>query len=136
MAEYAGSAATITWNSTAGSVTLSGDFRKLSITPKLTVIDSTAGADTVAHKIKGVSDWTASIDLLAQDGAGTPTGTAYTAALGPGISGTLIVIPKGTNAGTTTMTAFTGGAVWNFPYNGVVEISCTFEGDGGTFTQT
>jgi hypothetical protein len=136
MAEYAGSAATITWNSTAGSVTISGDFRKLTIAPKMTVIDSTAGADTVAHKIKGVSDWTASVDLLAQDAAGTPKGTAYTAALGPGVSGTLIIIPNGTSAGTTTMTAFTGGATWNIPYNGVVELSCVFEGDGGTFTQS
>jgi len=136
MAEYAGSAATITWISSVGTTTLSGDFRKLTITPKISVIDSTAGADTVAHKIKGITDWTASIDLLAQDGAGTPTGTTVTAALAAGKSGTLTIIPNGTVAGTTTMTAFSGGAVWNIPYNGVVELSCTFEGDGGTFTQT
>lgn len=136
MAEYAGSAATITWTTTSGTTTLSGDFRKLAITPKINVIDSTAGADTVAHKIKSITDWTASIDLLAQDAAGTPKGTSVTAELAAGKSGTLVIIPNGTAAGTTTMTAFSGGCVWNIPYNGVVELSCTFEGDGGTFTQT
>lgn len=127
MAEYAGSALYLTWIHPGGTAVLSGDFRTFSTTPSVDYYESTAGADTDKTYLSGVKDRTISVSYVDQS-----DGTVTLDALEEGTQGTLVVSPEGTASTKRreTYPAISGGASRNEPYNNVVEISITFQGNG------
>lgn len=132
MPEFSGSACVSSWIWSGGTVTLSGDYRKLSIKPVVQKIVGTAGSDAREVKYPAVKDVTVDIELVAQTG-----GTAVLAALAEGVQGTLIVGPEGTasNKPKTTISAISNGAQQQLVYNDVSILTVTFDGDGTTYTQ-
>ena len=105
MAEYAGSAAIVVWSYGAGSLVMSGETRNVSVSAAQSVIDGTAGSDTVRVSIASFADWTVAWSGVAQGTATAATsGSAYGTALLPGKIGTLIVQPNGTASGNVIYT--------------------------------
>lgn len=130
--EFSGSAAVLSWIWSGGTVTLQGDYRKISVKPTVDIIDGTAGSDARKMKYPDRGDVTIDIELVAQTG-----GTAVLAALAAGVQGTLIVGPEGTatNKPKTTVSAISGGANQELVYNDISILTCSFNGDGTTYTQ-
>ena len=127
MAEYSGSALYFGWIYSGGTVVLSGDQRSVGFTPSVEFADTTAGSDARKGRLVTVKDAAVSYAGVAQS-----AGTALEDALVEGTQGTIILGPEGTAAGHRkyTIGAFSQGAKFNYPYSGVVEITCDFIGDG------
>ena len=128
MAAFIGSALDIKWVHSAGTASLNGDFRSFSYTPSVDLVDQTAGNDTNKTYLTALKDGRASLSCLLQ--AGTAAGgTAMTAVLTEGSSGTIIWSPEGTAATKPkyTMAAIAMGAASTVPYAGAVEITCDFQ---------
>ena len=124
---YAGSALYLTWIHPSGTAVLSGDFRTFSVTPSVDYYEQSAGADPDKTYLPGIRDRTLAVSYVDQTG-----GTVTLDALREGVRGTLVVSPEGTATGSRreTYPAISGGASRNQPYNNIVEISITFQGNG------
>lgn len=122
-----GSAAYISWASTAGTVNLATDYRSVSIKEGVDTAETTAGADT--HKTFLPTIKSASIDYQGLFPAG---GTALYNALAAGVQGTLTVAPEGTAAGKVSKAypAISMGATFDTPYSDVVTVNVTFQSNG------
>ena len=134
MAEYAGSATSVQWIWSGGTLNISADTRSVSVTPAMETIDATAGQDTSKQYLPSFTDWEVTWEGVAQNGT---AGTVYSQAMLPGANGTIIVGPFGT-AGSAlkyTMPAFCMGAAIAMPYSDVTTISATWKtASGGTLT--
>lgn len=132
MSEFTGKDMYATWAWSGGTISLHQDFRTFSWNPSKVLHDVTAGNDAAQQQITGIQNATASIGLIAQAG-----GTALIAALAFGNKGTLTVGVEGTVAGKPKiiLPAMAQGAVTSAPYDGVVEITCEFVQDTGTYTE-
>jgi hypothetical protein len=117
----------LSWIYSGGTLSLDGDYRTCKFTPSVDIVDGTAGADANKVKYMGMKDATADITLVAQTG-----GTALNSALDAGVGGTLIIQPEGTATGKPKITfpSFSGGASYEYPYNDVAVLSCTFNAQG------
>jgi hypothetical protein len=122
--EFAGSAMYLAWVYSGGTVTLHADFTQFDWSPSLNFIDVTAGADTYERLLPsyGVGgDMT--LNTYAQS-----DGTALATALARQTQGTLVYGPAGTanNAIAYSIPAYSQGPQWNQPFDGGVEMNCTF----------
>ena len=138
MAEYAGSACVVQWITSGGTLTISGETRKLGVTPSMDTIDATAGQDVNKVFLPSFTEWEVSWDGVAQDNVTPATsGTAYAQAMKPGVLGTVNVGPFGT-AGSAlkySMPAFCLGAAIDIPYADVVTLSTGWKtSSGGSMT--
>ena len=124
MAEYAGSAMSLDWIYSGGTVSLEGDFRTFNWSPSLNWIDATAGQDTYEVLLPSYgtgADITCT--LVAQS-----DGTALLTSLDRQTAGTLIFGPEGTVSGKVkyTIPATSAGPQWSTPFNDVTEITANW----------
>lgn len=117
----------IQWIYSGGTISFAGDARSASWSPDVETIDTTAGIDTVRTFIKSFKTATANISVVDQTNA---AGTA--SALDAGSYGTLILGPEGTATGKRKVTfpSMSKGAKYNFPYDGISELTCEFVATG------
>jgi len=128
MPAFSGKYLVVLWfTDTAGTVDLSGDFRQFSYNEANDMIDQTAGADANKTYIPGLKDNQSQLTAIYQKG-----GTALLDAVTSGLQGTLFVSPEGTTTGNRKITipAITASRNMAQPYNDVVELSVTFQGNG------
>ena len=126
--EYiSGSTMVLQWIYSGGTISFAGDYRTASWSPSIETVDATASSDTVRKRMTTFKDATASISLVDQTGA---AGTAT--ALDAGVSGTLVIGPLGTASGNRKITfpSYSQGAKYNFPFDGIAEITCDFMANG------
>ena len=124
----AGPTMVLSFAGTAGTSTLSADYRTVTWTPTVAYAESSAGSDTHVSRLTALKDSTASVTLVAQ----ATTGTALTPTIAAGVFGTLTIQPEGTAAGRRKIVqpAYSDGPVVEFPYNDICVISCGFTGSG------
>ena len=127
--EFAGSALVATWTTATGTTTLNTDFRNVSFTPSLELIDATAGADQYRQSLPSFAN-----AEFAFNGIFPSTGTILMAQLKEGMIGTILYQPAGTATGLPKITvpAISMGAAYAQPYNDIVDIACTWQVYNGT----
>lgn len=127
MAEFSGSAMVLQWISAGGTTTLSGDYRRFNFPPAKDLSETTAGSDAGRTDIATVWNFTCELTAVMQTG-----GTAVEDVLLPGTQGTMICGPEGTASGKRkyTIPAMSMGANFNFQYDQVVEMVCSFKSQG------
>lgn len=127
MADYTGKNLYIAWVYSGGTVVLNTDFRSLSSSKAIGLVDVTAGPDTDRTYLTTVKDGSYNYGALHQTG-----GTVIKSALTEGTSGTLIIGPEGTVAGKPkeTVPAIVMNSNFNYPYDNAVEVTCTFQKNG------
>lgn len=127
MPSYGGTALSISWVYSGGTVSLNTDYRTVSYAPSVDLVEETAGSDVNKLYIAFQKDGKVSYSGLMQAG-----GTAITNGLAEGTPGTLIIGPEGTATGKQkiSMPAISLGANYQWPFNGMVEISCEFQQNG------
>ena len=111
----------------AGTVTISGDFTQVTYTPSIALLDQSAGADTDRTYVTSLKDRT-----IAWAAKHQASGTVLVNALVEGTSGTLTWGEEGTASGKPkhTCPVISMGCPMNIPYDNLVEISGTFQGNG------
>lgn len=109
-----------------GSTTLT-HVRSASVSPSIGNVEITAAADTVKTFVTTTTAFEASVDILEDD-----TTSLTDSELAPGASGVLKIRPEGTASGMIEYsgTAFVTGYQHSSPYDGVVAISVSFQGNG------
>jgi hypothetical protein len=129
--EFAGSALYLSWVHSGGTTVLNTDFRTVSFTPTLELIDATAGADAYRQSIASFSSANFTFS-----GIFPSNGTAIMQALKEGTTGTITYSPAGTatNSPKIIMPAICEGATYSQPYNDIVEISASWASFNGTIT--
>jgi hypothetical protein len=127
MAEFLGSAVVFQWINPAGTLALTGDHRRVSISPAVDLYEKSAGSDADKTYLPGIKDATVSYEGVQQS-----AGTATEDALVEGTEGTLIIGPEGTASGKRkyTIPAISMGANVEYPYNDVAILSCEFQKSG------
>ena len=117
----------VQWIYSGGTVVLSGDYTQFTYTPSVELLDESAGSDTDRTYVPRLKDKTMSLSARHQ-----AAGTALFESLDEGTSGTITWSPEGTATGKRkyTIPAISQGASMNIPYANLVEISCTFQGNG------
>lgn len=127
MAEFSGSAVVFEWINPAGTLALTGDHRRVGISPSIDLYESTAGSDPDKTYLPGVKDATVSFEGVQQS-----AGTATEDALIEGTQGTLIIGPEGTVSGKRkySIPAISMGGQVDYPYNDVAVINCEFQKNG------
>lgn len=131
--EFLGSALLAQWVYSGGTITLNTDFRNFTYSPSIDIVDATAGADSNRRRITYLKDGQATCTQVLQ----YDIGTATMAALGEGVSGTLVWYDAGSVATYPkhSMPALCLGSSFTTPYNDVVTISTTWQ-QNGTRTDT
>jgi hypothetical protein len=130
MTEYLPTSAVLTWVTSAGTTTLSADYRTFVWTPTIEKYDSTAGPDANATYVTGIKDFTAKYGGVHNSGT---AGTALIAAFQIGQAGTLTFQSQGTatNLPKAVLPCLVmSNPVTNFNYKGLVEVSIDFQGNG------
>jgi len=127
MTEYTGSALVGSFIYSGGTVVFNTDYRSLTSAPTVGLVDASAGSDTDKTYLTTLKDGKYSLKLVAQTG-----GTVLETALTEGNSGTLIIGREGTASGKPkeTVPVIVMGPQFNYPYDGIVEISCDFQKNG------
>ena len=124
MSAFAGSAMSLQWIHTGGTVTLETDFRSFSWTPTLNFIDATAGADTYEELLASYGTGVEiPVSLVLQE-----DGTALLSALDRQTAGTLVYGPEGTATGKVkyTIPATSSGPQFSQPFDDIVEVTANF----------
>lgn len=131
MSEYSGSSLVVSWLQTAATTVISGDQRSFTYTPSIDFIETTAGADTHKTRITSTKDGTWTLNALFQSGT-TSGGTALSSILAEGNLGTLQWQPEGTASTKPKYVApaYSQGAQFSYPYDGVVEMTVNFQQNG------
>jgi hypothetical protein len=129
--EFVGSALVASWTTASGTTSLQTDFRNVVFTPSLELVDATAGADTYRQSLPSFAGAGFSFS-----GIFPSTGTTLMAQLKEGMIGTIVYHPAGSAVSTpkVTIPAISLGAVYNQPYNDIVEVSCSFTVYNGAVT--
>jgi len=125
MPAFSGSALYLAWVWSGGTVTLHGDFRQFDWTPTLSLIDSTAGADTFREYIGGIGEGgDISLSCVMQ-----ASGTALITALARANAGTILYGPEGTASGKpkSTIPAISKGPAYSQPYDDIVEFKVSWQ---------
>jgi len=127
MAEYTGQNLVASFVHPSGTLTLNTDYRSLSTSPSIGMVDASAGSDANRTYLTTLKDGKYSYRGVAQT-----AGTVLQAALLPGVIGTLIIGAEGTATGAQkeTCPVISMGAAYNYPYDNIVEISCDFQANG------
>lgn len=127
MAEFTGQNLVVQWIYSGGTVTLSGDYRKVDLPFAKDLSESTAGSDAGRTDVATLWNFTVAYSGVMQAG-----GTATEDALVSGTSGSLIVGPEGTASGKRkyTIPCMSLGANFNIQYDQVVEMACNFKSQG------
>lgn len=131
MTAYVGKDLDVKWIDASGTVQLNGDFTAFDYTPSIDLVDQSAGSDTNKTYLTTLKDGKAS--LTANFQAGTAVGgTASFSRLYEGASGTVVWSPEGTAATKPkyTIPALAMGAVFSYPFAGLVEAKCDFQQNG------
>jgi hypothetical protein len=117
----------LSWATSAGTVSLAGDYRTCNWNPSIDYVEASAGSDTQKGRLTALKDATAAVTLVAQTG-----GTQIAALLAAGQAGTLTIGPEGTatNKRKITFPCYCDGAQYEHPYADIVAISCGFTGAG------
>ena len=121
MSEYAGSAMSLDWIYSGGTVGLEADYRTFNWAPTLNYIDATAGQDTFEVLLDSFGTGPEiTCTLVAQ-----ADGTALLTALARQTAGSLVYGPEGTATGKTkyTIPATSAGPQWSQVFNDVTEIT-------------
>jgi len=131
MSAFAGSSLVVQWIQAAATTTLTGDHRNFSVTPSISLIEQTAGADEFKTYIVGVKDGNCTYEAILQSGTGAG-GTLTFSTLDKGNLGTILYMPEGTAAGKTrgTIPAISQGVSYSFPYADVVTVSVNWQQNG------
>ena len=116
------------WVHAGGTVNLSSDYRSLGESAEIGLVDASAGADVHRTYLTTLKDGTFEYAGLHQTG-----GTALKAALAPGTYGTLVIKPEGTASGkpAESVPCVVASRNMQYPYDNVVEITATFQRNGG-----
>src|SRR5512139_3664753 len=125
MTAFSGSAMYLAWVHAGGTLVLNTDFRQFDWTPTLSLIDSTAGADTFREYIGGIGEGgDISLSCVMQTGS-----TATISALARAAVGTILYGPEGTATGKpkSTIPAISKGPAYSQPYDDVVEFKVSFQ---------
>jgi hypothetical protein len=127
MPAYVGSIAVLQWVQAAATTTYNTDFRSITYAPSVALVDETAGAD--ANKLYLAAQKDGKLDFK---GVYQSTGTTNWFAANEGNVGTLLFSPEGTAAGKQkfTIPAISMGGNLNVPYDGVVELSISWQQNG------
>ena len=127
--EFAGSALYASWVHAGGTTVLNTDFRNVTFTPSLELIDATAGADAYRQSIASFASAAFSFS-----GIFPSNGTAQMTAFKEGTTGTITYAPAGTatNSPKITFPAVCEGGNYNQPYNDIVEVSTSWALYNGT----
>src|SRR3972149_1779968 len=120
--EFAGSALVATWTTSTGTTNLQTDFRNVSYTPSLEMIDATAGADQYRQSLASFANAEFSFSGIFPN-----TGTILMAQLKEGMIGTIVYQPAGVvwRVCKIAWAAFPAGLVGLVGTDRIVEISCT-----------
>ena len=115
----------LTWNSSAGTIALAGDYRTCEWNPSITYEEVTAGSDTHIGRLTTLKDATANVTVVQQT-----SGTALIAALQPGQAGTLVIQPEGTATGKRkiSLPSYCDGIQTSMPYSNVAVHTIGFTG--------
>jgi len=113
----------------AGTITLTGDQRSLSVDREVDLADITAGSEVDKSYIATLKDGTAEIEVMDQAGIG---GTNFEAALPEGTSGTLVYAPQGTTVGKPKrgFPAIVKSISVEYPYSDTVAYRISFQKNG------
>jgi hypothetical protein len=127
MAEFTGSALVASFVNAGGTLTLNTDYRTMTNSPTIGLVDGSSGSDTAKTYLTTLLDGKYSWKGVAQTG-----GTVLESQLAPGTSGTLIIGREGTVAGKPkeTCAVIAMGAQFKYQYNDIVEVSCDFQSSG------
>ena len=133
MTAYKGGSLYVSFAGDSGTVTLSTDFTQLTTTQSIALLDQSAGADTNRTYVNSLKDETVAVTFKQQSG-----GTTLPNALASGASGTLTWGEQGTSASSPKheLPCISQGAAMNIPFDNLVEISCTFQGNGARVDST
>ena len=125
MGRYTGKDLSVRW----GTVTLSGDYRTLTVSEETDMVEVSAGSDAVKTYVPTLMDGKAELEIL--DTTGT-TGQTQWAAVEPQTAGTLTWSPLGTVTGMPKYfaPAIVTSREREFPYNDVVSIKISFQLNG------
>lgn len=120
MAEYSGTNMYVKF----GSTDLSGDYRTMTVTEDMALIDASAGSDTGTTYVTTLINGTGTLELVDQ-----AAGTALWAAVVNGTSGTLEWAPEGTASGKPkyTVTAIVQSRERRVAYNDVSILTINFQ---------
>ena len=127
MPAFSGKDLDVQWIYSGGTIALNGDYRQLSYNTTSDLIEQTAGADAVKTYLPSLKDSQIQLTVIAQ-----AAGTALLDALVDGGQGTLLISPEGTSTGKRKITvpAIVQSRNVNEPYNDVVDVQVTFQGNG------
>ena len=117
----------IQWIYSGGTISLNGDYRKCDISENTDLIDQSAGADASRTFVAGIADSQVQVTTVYQS-----AGTALVDAIADGNAGTLLISPEGTSTGNRKITvpAIVASRTLPFSFDGLVEVSVTFQGNG------
>ena len=117
----------IQWIYSGGTISLNGDYRKCDISENTDLIDQSAGADASRTFVAGIADSQVQVTTVYQ-----AAGTALVDAIADGNAGTLLISPEGTASTKRKITipAIVASRTLPFSFDGLVEISVTFQGNG------
>jgi len=113
----------------AGTITLTGDQRTLSVDREVDLADVSAGADADKSYIATLKDGTAEVEVMDQAGVGA---TSIETAMPEGTSGTLIYAPQGTVGGKPKrgFPAYVKSISVEYPYSDAVAYRISFQKSG------
>ena len=113
----------------AGTITLTGDQRTLSVDREVDLADITAGSEADKSYIATLKDGTAEIEVMDQAGVAADS---FETAMPEGTSGTLIYAPKGTVAGKPKrgFPAIVKSISVEYPYSDAVAYRISFQKHG------
>jgi hypothetical protein len=133
MPEYTGKDLIASWVTSTGTTTFTADYQKFSWSPSIEKFKTRASSEAAETYITGATDFTATLDALAQT-----SGTALTAQCALGQIGTLTVQPEGTATGKQKFTLpcmVDKYPLTDFMFNDLVHINVNWQGNG-TYTAT
>lgn len=127
MPAYSGSAVVVDWVTSSGTTGLHADYKTISYTPSVDLIEVTAGSDADKSYVVGPKSGQASFTGIMQ-----ASGTAITAKLIEGQVGTLNIYPEGSASGKQKLSfpAISMGAKYSVAYAGVNELSADWTQNG------
>jgi hypothetical protein len=128
MPSYTGSALVASWVWSGGTALLNADYRTLTYTPTVDLVEDSAGADTAKGYVATLRSGQVAFNGVDQAGGMVTWGTA----LIEGQSGTLTIGPEGTAVGKRKIVvpAICQGAVVNWQYNSICELNVTWTQNG------
>jgi hypothetical protein len=128
MAEYTGKDLICSWVTSSGTTTFTADYQKFTWSPSIEKFKTRASNEAYESYITGATDFTASLDALAQT-----SGTALTAQCALGQIGTLTAQPEGTATGKQkfTLPCFVDKfPLTDFVFNDLTHINISWQGNG------